>query len=218
MSLSDNDTISSLRREYRYAGLSSDELTDQPMPQFARWLQQAAESGLQDPNAMVLASVGADGQPNQRTVLLKYYDEDGFVFFTNTRSSKAGEIAFNHRVSLLFPWLSFDRQVIVHGEAQRVSTADAVRYFATRPHDSQLAAWVSNQSQPLTSRQVLLQKFEEMKRKFANGEIPTPSTWGGYRVRPQRVEFWQGREKRLHDRFEYKLEQGDTWRIQRLAP
>ena len=216
--MSGDGDIGDLRREYRYAGLSRSDLTEQPMPQFARWFKQAAAAGLQDPNAMVLASVGADGQPNQRTVLLKYYDDDGFVFFTNTSSRKAEEIAGNCRVSLLFPWLSFDRQVIVQGEARTVSAADAVRYFATRPHDSQLAAWVSNQSQPLSSRQVLLQKFDEMKRKFADGKIPTPSTWGGYRVLPRRMEFWQGREKRLHDRFEYAAQQDNSWRIQRLAP
>jgi len=217
LALLDGD-IAGLRREYRYAGLAREELADQPMVQFAHWFKQASAAGLQDPNAMVLASVGERGQPNQRTVLLKFYDADGFVFFTDTGSRKAQEITFNPCVSLLFPWLAFDRQVIVHGEARRVSAVDAARYFATRPHDSQLAAWVSNQSQPLSSRQALMQKFEQMKRKFASGEIPTPSSWCGYRVTPSRVEFWQGREKRLHDRFEYLCEGDGRWCIQRLAP
>ena len=158
------------------------------------------------------------GQPRQRTVLLKYYDNDGFVFFTNLESTKAKHIAANSKVSLLFPWLSFERQVIIDGLAERISAADSVRYFMSRPHDSQLAAWVSNQSQPLSSRQALLQKFDEIKRKFAAGQVPMPSFWGGYRVRHHRLEFWQGREQRLHDRFEYTPSGDGNWQIERLAP
>jgi pyridoxamine 5'-phosphate oxidase len=211
--------IGGLRREYRYAGLSRQALDPDPVLQFARWFEQAEQAGLLDPNAMVLATVSAAGQVSQRTVLLKYFDDDGFVFFTNLESKKAGEMAGNDRVSLLFPWLQFDRQVIVEGRAVRISQTDALRYFLTRPRDSQLAAWVSNQSQPLTSRQVLLQKFDEMKRKFADGKIPMPSFWGGYRVRHERVEFWQGREQRLHDRFQYARQgEGGAWSIERLAP
>jgi pyridoxamine 5'-phosphate oxidase len=167
---------------------------------------------------MILATVSADGQPSQRTVLLKYYDHRGFVFFTNLESKKARQIATNARVSLLFPWLQFERQAIVEGTAERISAAESMRYFMTRPHDSQLAAWVSNQSQPLSSRQMLLQKFDEIKRKFAKGEVPMPSFWGGYRVAPRRLEFWQGRESRLHDRFEYTPDASGNWSIERLAP
>ena len=210
--------IGDLRREYRYAGLSRQELHADPVVQFTRWFEQANKAGVQDPNAMVLASVDALGQPSQRTVLLKYFDGDGFVFFTNLESKKAGQIAGNDRVSLLFPWLQFDRQVIVEGRAERIANADAVRYFLSRPRDSQLAAWVSNQSQVLSSRQALMQKFDEMKRKFADGKIPMPSFWGGYRVRHKRVEFWQGRAQRLHDRFEYVGQAGGSWEIERLAP
>ena len=210
--------ISNLRREYRYSGLSHAELLDAPIDQFTLWFEQAEAAGIQDPNAMVLATVDERGQPNQRTVLLKYYDAHGFVFFTNTESRKAIEIAANNRVSLLFPWLAFDRQVIVQGIAEPVSSADAMRYFMSRPHGSQLAAWVSNQSQPLSSRQALLQKLDEMQRKFKQGKVPMPSFWGGYRVRCERIEFWQGREKRLHDRFEYRRGEDASWTIQRLAP
>jgi pyridoxamine 5'-phosphate oxidase len=210
--------ISNLRREYRYSGISREDLHVDPLQQFTRWFEEARTAQLQDPNAMILATVDVSGQPSQRTVLLKYYDNNGFVFFTNLESKKARQIAANARVSLLFPWLQFDRQVIVEGVAERISTADALRYFMTRPHDSQLAAWVSNQSQPLSSRQVLLQKFDEMKRKFASGEVPMPSFWGGYRVSLQRLEFWQGRESRLHDRFEYVADGSGGWDIERLAP
>ena len=210
--------IGDLRREYRLSGISRADLLADPVAQFSRWFEQAQGADLGDPNAMILATVDSQGQPRQRTVLLKYYDEDGFVFFTNLESTKARHIAENARVSLLFPWLALERQVIVDGIAERISAADSMRYFLSRPHDSQLAAWVSNQSQPLSSRQVLLQKFDELKRKFAAGEVPMPSFWGGFRVRYHRLEFWQGREKRLHDRFEYTPSGSDAWKIERLAP
>lgn len=210
--------ISNLRREYRLSGISRTDLLPDPVAQFSHWFDQARDAGIDDPNAMILATVDGQGQPRQRTVLLKYYDNDGFVFFTNLESAKAKHIAENSKVCLLFPWLAFERQVIVDGIAERISTADSVRYFMSRPHDSQLAAWVSNQSQPLSSRQVLLQKFDEIKRKFAAGEVPMPSFWGGYRVRHHRLEFWQGREQRLHDRFEYTQASDARWHIERLAP
>ncbi len=210
--------IGDLRREYRLSGISRADLLSDPVAQFSRWFEQAQDADLGDPNAMILATVDSQGQPRQRTVLLKYYDQHGFVFFTNLESTKAKHIAENNRVSLLFPWLSLERQVIVDGIAERISAADSMRYFMSRPHDSQLAAWVSNQSQPLSSRQLLLQKFDELKRKFAAGEVPMPSFWGGYRVRHHRLEFWQGREKRLHDRFEYTPSGSSAWQIERLAP
>lgn len=210
--------ISDLRREYRYAGLAREDLLADPVAQFGAWFEQAQAAQLQDPSAMILATVDGQGQPSQRTVLLKYYDGEGFVFFTNLESKKALQIAGNPRVSLLFPWLQFDRQVIIEGEASRITTAESMRYFASRPHDSQLAAWVSAQSQPISSRQMLLQKFDEMKRKFVAGEVPMPSFWGGYKVRHQRLEFWQGREQRLHDRFQYARSGSGEWGIERLAP
>lgn len=211
--------IGDLRREYAYQGVDREELNPDPVAQFTQWFEVARGVELIDPNAMILATVNATGQPSQRTVLLKYFDESGFVFFTNLESKKAQEISGNDKVALLFPWLPLGRQVIIEGSASRISATDAMRYFLSRPHDSQLAAWVSNQSQPINSRQVLLQKFDEMKRKFADGEVPMPSFWGGYRVVPTRYEFWQGRESRLHDRFEYSpAEESSQWTIERLAP
>ena len=172
-----------------------------------------------DPTAMILATVGADGQPSQRTVLLKYYDETGFVFFTNFESRKAREMAANPRVSLLFVWLDLERQVQINGIARRISASESAKYFMSRPKDSQVAAWVSSQSHPLSSRQMLMQKFHEMKRKIGEGKVPIPSFWGGFRVRPDEVEFWQGRKNRLHDRFLYTREEdGDGWQIERLSP
>jgi pyridoxamine 5'-phosphate oxidase len=167
---------------------------------------------------MSLATVGADGQPSLRTVLLKSYDPDGFVFFTNFHSRKAREIQQNARVSLLFPWLALERQVIVIGAAERISTAQSLRYFLTRPRGSQLAAWVSRQSNVITSRKLIEMEWERMKEKFAGGQVPLPDFWGGYRVRPREIEFWQGRENRLHDRYLYKRDDNGGWIIEQLAP
>jgi len=210
--------ISFFRREYLKGGLNRSDLNSNPVTQFAAWFEQARQTTIADPTAMVLATVGTNGQPSQRTVLLKYFDEDGFVFFTNYGSRKAEEIAANDRVSLLFVWLDLDRQVMINGPAERISAADSARYFMSRPHDSQVAAWVSSQSHRLSSRQALMQKFAEMKKKFAEGKVPLPSFWGGYRVRPAEIEFWQGRENRLHDRFMYRRQEQGDWLIERLAP
>jgi pyridoxamine 5'-phosphate oxidase len=209
--------IGHFRREYLKDGLERSDLADNPVQQFGRWFTQANETDIPDPNAMVLATVDNDGQPSQRTVLLKYYDEDGFVFFTNKESRKAREIANNAKVNLHFVWLELERQIAIAGVATPISAAESTRYFMTRPRNSQIAAWVSNQSSAISSRKLLLQKFQEMKQKFVNGEVPLPSFWGGYRVKPTAVEFWQGRENRLHDRFLYtQIETG--WQVERLAP
>jgi len=169
-------------------------------------------------NAMSLASVAPSGQPSLRTVLLKYYDEDGFVFYTNLGSRKASEIESNPRVALLFYWHELHRQIKITGTAERVTAAENVRYFRRRPRDSQIGAWVSHQSTALSSRALLEEKFAEMMAKFAKGEIPLPTFWGGFRVVPTTIEFWQGREKRLHDRFAYRLNDDGTWNRDRLAP
>lgn len=172
---------------------------------------------LMEPNAMVLATVDAEGRPSQRTVLLKTFDDAGFVFFTNFGSRKAEQIAGNAHVSVLFQWLPLHRQVEIHGVASKVSTAESLTYFAKRPRGSQLGAWISHQSQVVSSRSVLETKWEEMKRRFGDGEIPLPKFWGGYRIQPTRFEFWQGGAKRLHDRIEY-LATGAGWNRHRLAP
>jgi pyridoxamine 5'-phosphate oxidase len=168
-------------------------------------------------NACTLATMGLDGRPSARTVLLKYFDGDGFVFFTNLESQKARQIAENPAVALLFFWQTLERQVCIRGTAERISAAEALRYFVRRPRSSQLSAWVSEQSSVITSRSVLEMKLDEMKRKFADGDVPLPSFWGGYRVRPDEMEFWQGRASRLHDRLRYRLSAGE-WVIERLAP
>ena len=209
--------IADLRREYMYAGLSREQLDADPVIQFERWFREATEGGLYTPNALSLATVGADGMPSVRTVLLKAFDHKGFVFYTNYGSRKAREIEANPRAAMLFHWLEFDRQVKIQGHVSRVSVGELLRYFASRPRGSQIGAWCSQQSAPVGSRTLLEQAFDSMKRKFGEGEIPLPDFWGGYRVDPVRIEFWQGRENRLHDRFEY-LREGEGWSIQRLAP
>jgi len=173
--------------------------------------------GLHEPNAMTLATVDEFGMPYQRTVLLKYFDGGGFVFFTNYASRKAKQMELNPKVSLLFPWITLERQVIIQGSIEKISTAESLKYFASRPRESQIGAWVSNQSEVVTSRKFLLQKLAEIREKFAHGEVPLPSFWGGYRVVPQMMEFWQGGPARLHDRFLYR-HQATSWEIERLSP
>jgi pyridoxamine 5'-phosphate oxidase len=209
--------ISDLRREYMYAGLSRDDLDDDPVVQFEQWFLDAQSNGLDNPNALSLATADSNGMPSVRTVLLKAFDQKGFVFYTNYGSRKAREIEANPQAAMLFHWLEFDRQVKIQGPVSRVSAAESLKYFASRPRGSQIGAWCSEQSSPIGSRTLLAQAYESIKHKFADGEIPLPDFWGGYRVKPLRIEFWQGRENRLHDRFEY-VRDGDAWKIQRLAP
>jgi len=211
MSLEDN------RREYNYGRLSRESLRDDPFDQFTLWMNQAIEAGVQDPTAMSVATVSAEGKPWQRMVLLKGFDAQGFVFYTNLGSRKAQEIEANAQVSLHFPWLQLDRQVIVGGRAELLSTVEVMKYFISRPKDSQLAAWASKQSRPINSRQALETQFAQIKQKFAKGEIPLPDFWGGYLVVPEEIEFWQGGENRLHDRFCFTCD-NDGWTIARLSP
>jgi pyridoxamine 5'-phosphate oxidase len=211
--------LSEFRREYLKGGLSRADLDQNPIVQFSQWFEQAQKTDIPDSTAMILATVNGKGQPSQRTVLLKYYDEKGFVFFTNFSSRKASEIKENSNVSLIFVWLDLERQVIINGKAEKVPAAESARYFMSRPKESQMAAWVSSQSHPISSRQMLLQKFQEMKTKIGEGKVPLPSFWGGYRVEPTEIEFWQGRKNRLHDRFLYKKEnETGIWTNERLAP
>jgi pyridoxamine 5'-phosphate oxidase len=210
--------ISNMREEFTLSGLERKDLDQDPVLQFEKWFLQAKESGMIEPNAMTLATVDAGGQPSVRTVLLKFFDAAGFVFYTNYESKKAKDIEVNSKVSLLFPWLDLQRQVKIVGYAERVPTAQSIKYFLSRPRGSQLGAWCSNQSSVITTRSLLQAKFDEMKRKFDGKEVPLPSFWGGYRVIPQEVEFWQGRKNRLHDRFNYTLQQDGIWSIERLAP
>ena len=206
------------RREYLAGGLNRDMLDPCPITQFQLWLEQAVAGGLRDPTAMVLATVDELGSPWQRIVLLKEASAAGLVFYTNYNSAKARAIASEPRVSLHFPWNSLDRQVIFAGRAEKMSTWESARYFLSRPRESQLAAWASQQSRPISARAVLEKQVLAIKDKFAKGEIPLPDFWGGYRVVPDRIEFWQGGAHRLHDRFEYRLQASGEWLIEQLQP
>ena len=199
-------------------GLVKSDLLSDPIKQFELWYAQTLETELAEPNAVALATVDAQGQPWQRMVLLKLFDEQGFVFFTNYASRKAAHIAGNPRVSLLFPWQALGRQVKVTGTAARIPASESMRYFATRPRGSQIGAWASHQSQVINSRAMLDAMFAQMKRKFRDGEVPLPSFWGGYRVAPTTIEFWQARDSRLHDRFMYRRDEKAYWVVERLAP
>ena len=210
--------LETLRREYLHGGLRRADLAADPFLQFDKWMQQAVALGLPDPTAMTAATVAADGRPSQRIVLLKHKDERGFVFYTNYGSAKAKELAANPRISLHFPWHKVDRQVKIGGVAEKIPRAESEQYFRSRPRHSQLAAVASRQSEVLQSRDALLARFAELEKESAGGEVPMPDYWGGYRVRPDEFEFWQGGGKRLHDRFRYRLQDDDGWHIERLAP
>jgi pyridoxamine 5'-phosphate oxidase len=211
--------LGALRRDYTQRGLTLDDLKPDPFDQFALWFQQAMDAELLEPNALVLSTVSPEGIPFQRTVLLKYFDQDGFVFFTNYGSRKSQHIEANSQVSMLFPWYGLERQLAIAGTAAKISTAESFKYFSSRPRGSQLGAWVSQQSSIISSRQLLEMQFEKMKAKFLNQEIPLPDFWGGYRVKPITFEFWQGRPNRLHDRFLYSRQGGEQpWEVQRLSP
>ncbi|MCB0651876.1 MAG: pyridoxamine 5'-phosphate oxidase [Saprospiraceae bacterium] len=210
--------ISNMREEFSLSGLQRKDLEMDPVMQFEKWFVQAKDSGLIEPNAMTLATVDQKGQPSVRTVLLKFFDTSGFVFYTNYESKKARDIEGNPKVALLFPWLDLQRQVKILGHVEKVPTAQSLKYFLSRPRGSQLGAWCSNQSSVITTRSLLHAKFEEMKNKFQDKEVPLPAFWGGYRVVATEIEFWQGRTNRLHDRFNYTLQENGEWLIERLAP
>lgn len=211
--------LGELREEYGHDILTEDSVHPDPIEQFRIWFEQARKRDVTEPNAMSLATVDPEGQPWVRTVLLKAYDKNGFVFYTNYDSRKGKQMAGNPKVSVLFPWIQLERQVVVTGTVERVSTAESLKYFASRPIGSRLGAWVSQQSSVVSSRSILLAKFDEMKQKFKDGNVPLPSFWGGYRIRPETIEFWQGGKSRIHDRIFYSRPTSeDKWQIERLAP
>ncbi|MFF9341440.1 MULTISPECIES: pyridoxamine 5'-phosphate oxidase [unclassified Streptomyces] len=208
-----------MREQYRTKELTPADLAPDPIGQFASWFKETAASpAIHEPNAMVVSTATPDGHPSVRTVLLKHYDDAGFVFFTNYGSRKGTELTANPRVALLFPWHPLARQVIVTGRAVRTGRDETAAYFRTRPHGSQLGAWASEQSSVIASREELLARYEELAARYPGSEqVPVPPEWGGFRVVPETVEFWQGHENRLHDRLRY-VREGGSWRVERLAP
>ncbi|WP_439438159.1 pyridoxamine 5'-phosphate oxidase [Salinivibrio costicola] len=210
--------LSDIRREYTKGGLRRDDLPSTPMDLFEHWLQQAIDTQVPDPTAMTIATVDEHGQPFQRIVLLKDFNQDGFVFYTNLGSRKAQHLKENSQISLHFPWHFIERQVHIMGEAVPLSKKDVFKYFTSRPKESQIAAWASKQSERLSARSALEGKFLELKKQFEKGEVPVPTFWGGYRVIPKSIEFWQGGAHRLHDRFLYQRQKDESWDIERLAP
>ena len=211
-------TKDDLRQQLMENGLNHDDMAADPVEQFESWYKEIIEAEVHEPGAMSLATVDTDGQPWQRIVLLKLFDKDGFIFFTNYESRKASQIAVNANVGLLFPWHILGRQVKITGKAEKITTAESLKYFVSRPRGSQIGAWASNQSQMINSRSILESMVDKMKQKYENQEVPLPPFWGGYRVSPKTIEFWQARESRLHDRFIYKRDESGSWCSNRLAP
>ncbi|MDD2356354.1 MAG: pyridoxamine 5'-phosphate oxidase [Thiovulaceae bacterium] len=209
--------LQDMRQDYKKAELSKESVDESPFVQFEQWFGDAQRSEILEPNSMVVATCGSDGLPNLRAVLLKIFDERGFVFFTNYHSNKALEIEQNPNVAAEFLWLDLERQVRVRGRCEKISTAESLSYFLKRSRESQLGAWVSDQNKIISSRKMLMMQIEKMKAKFQSGNVPLPDFWGGYRIIPHSIEFWQGRESRLHDRILYTKE-GENWKISRLAP
>ena len=207
-----------LEPDFSRPPLLIEELESDPIVQFEKWFREAWDENYPMPHAMSLATASAEGLPTVRTVLLKGYDSNGFVFFTNYGSRKAKQISGNPQAALLFPWVRLGRQVTVAGRVEKISKSESVQYFLSRPRGSQLSAWASAQSTVISSRAILESAFATVKRRFADGEVPLPDFWGGYRVDPDSIEFWQNRKDRLHDRFLYKREENGAWRIDRLTP
>jgi pyridoxamine 5'-phosphate oxidase len=214
----DTMSLADLRKDYSMAGLAEKDLAKDPFRQFDRWFQEAEAGKLVEPNAMVVSTAGRDGHVSSRVLLLKGVDGRGFVFYTNYESRKGRQIEVNPWVSLLFPWLALERQVIVEGPLTKTSREESEAYFHSRPRASQLGAWASQQSAIVSGRPVLEEAFKAVEAKYAGQEVPLPPHWGGYRLNPETVEFWQGRRSRMHDRLRYRRGKDGSWTIERLAP
>ena len=210
--------LADMRKDYSLAGLLEKDLAKNPFRQFEQWFQEAEAAKIAEPNAMTLATTGRDGRPAARTVLLKGCDGRGFVFYTNFESRKGRELDANPRAALLFPWVAMERQILIEGPVARVSREVAEAYFHSRPRGSQLAAWASPQSTTVAGRAVLEESYRVVDKKYERRTVPLPPNWGGSRLAPETVEFWQGRRNRLHDRLRYRREPGGDWVVERLAP
>lgn len=211
-------TIAELRKDYTLEGLSEDQVSPNPFQQFTVWFNQALNAQLPEPNAMTVATATPDGQPSARIVLLKDFDARGFVFYTNYLSHKGLELTNNPQAALVFWWAQLERQVRICGRVEQVSADESDKYFYSRPLNSRLGAWASEQSQAITSRDILEQRLQELQLKYENQDVPRPPHWGGWRVIPREIEFWQGRPSRLHDRLRYALVGSGSWQIERLSP
>lgn len=214
-----NQDVANLRRDYHLRELSEAEADPDPIAQFADWFETAIKAQVPDPNGMTLATVGLTGKPASRVVLLKGYDRQGFVFYTNYHSRKSQELAAHPWAALTFWWVALERQVRIEGRAEKISAAESDAYFHSRPRDSQLGAWASPQSEVISDRQILVQNLLDLEKKYAEQSlIPRPAHWGGWRIVPEAIEFWQGRSSRLHDRLLYQLQSDRTWLRSRLSP
>jgi pyridoxamine 5'-phosphate oxidase len=212
------EEIAAIRKEYTLHSLDVEDLAFEPVLQFEKWWKQAETSGIDEMNAMTLATAGADGMPDARTVLLKHFDSEGFVFFTNYNSTKGLQLEHNPKCSLLFFWKELERQVRINGVAEKISAKESMAYFDSRPDGSKIGAWASPQSVAVAGKAWLKETFEYYTERFKHGHIPKPPHWGGYRVKPIAIEFWQGRPNRMHDRFKYTPAENGIWKIERLAP
>lgn len=211
-------SVADIRKEYALHSLNEEEVASEPIEQFKQWWKEAEASSIEEVNAMTLSTVNEAGWPEARTVLLKGYDENGFVFFTNYNSAKSTQLDQNPHCSLLFFWKELERQVRISGVAAKISTQESIEYFNSRPDGSKIGAWASPQSMVVAGKAWLKETFEFYKERFKHGEIPKPPHWGGYRVKAVRIEFWQGRPSRMHDRICYTKTENGSWKIERLAP
>lgn len=213
-----DSSIADLRQNYTLTGLSEADIDSDPIAQFGVWFQQALDADLIEPNAMTLATATPDGKPTARIVLLKGVDEEGFVFYTNYESQKGQQLIANPYAALVFLWDKLERQIRIEGKVVKLDIKESEEYFQSRPKASQLGAWASNQSRVIPNREVLEQRLEDLKTEYKDETVPIPQHWGGFRVIPNRIEFWQGRPSRLHDRLVYDLQDDSSWQVQRLSP